>query len=71
MEKFVEKPQDDGEDRGEIRQVHAITHDSIRAGGKTMCLDHSWKKISENELACTNCPTVIICQLDDERLLAF
>lgn len=69
-EKFIEKKQDDGEDRGEQRVVFTRSHADIKAGGKKMCTDHSWKKLSENELYCTQCPTVIICALDDERLLA-
>lgn len=65
----MEELQKDGEDRGEIRTVFSRAHSDIRANGKTMCLDHSWKKLNENEIYCTQCPTVLIVGLDDERLL--
>lgn len=65
----MEPSQDDGIDRGENRTVHAVTHAAIKATGKAQCTTHSWRKLSETELACTNCMTAIICGIDDERLL--
>jgi len=35
---------------------------------KSDTLDHKWKKLNENEIYCTQCPTVLIVGLDDERL---
>ena len=64
----MEPFQDDGEDRGEIRTVFTRSHADIKANGKTMCLDHKWKKMNENEIYCIECPTVLIVGLDDERL---
>ena len=64
-----EKMQDDGIDRGEIRTEFVRSHADIRAGGKKMCEDHKWEKLSDTELYCTQCPTAIICGVDDERLL--
>lgn len=57
---FVEPLQEDKQDRGEIRQVHSISHASIKATGVTQCLDHEWKILSENEVYCTKCPTALI-----------
>lgn len=56
-------------DLGENRTVFTRSHADIKANGKTMCLDHKWRKVNENELECKECPTVIICALDDPRLL--
>jgi hypothetical protein len=66
---MVENSQDDGIDRGEIRTVFSATHAAIKATGVKMCTDHKWKKVNEVELACTVCPTQIICSIDDERLV--
>lgn len=57
---FVEQPQEDGMDRGEIRTEFTRSHADIRAGGKKMCTEHSWKKLSENEVYCTQCPSAWI-----------
>lgn len=69
-EKFVEKKQEDGEDRGEQRVVFTRSHADIKAGGKKMCTDHQWRNRGDMELECKLCPTIIICAIDDERLLA-
>lgn len=55
-------------DLGENRTVFTRSHADIKANGKTMCLDHKWKKLNENEIYCTQCPTVLIVGVDDERL---
>lgn len=68
-EKFIEKKQDDGEDRGEIRTEFVRSHADIRAGGKTMCKEHTWKKMNDAEIYCVNCPTALLVGLNDERLL--
>lgn len=57
---FVEKPQEDGTDRGEIRTEWTVSHASIKATGVSQCKDHTWKKLSENEVYCTKCPTALI-----------
>ena len=54
--------------KGENHTVFSRSHSDIRAGGKKMCVTHSWKKKNEIELECTQCPTVVICSLSDERL---
>jgi hypothetical protein len=28
--------------------------------GITQCREHSWRKLAENELKCTKCPTAVI-----------
>ena len=56
-------------DLGENRTVFSIKHSDIKATGVKMCTEHAWKKHSENEIACTACPTVLIVQFDDERLV--
>lgn len=66
-----EKFQEDGIDRGEVRTVFSATHSAIKATGKSQCKIHNWRKLNEMELECTNCPTVIICSIDDERLVNF
>lgn len=55
-----DKPKDDGIDRGEIRTEFARSNDDIHAGGKTMCTKHVFRKLSENEVYCTQCPTVLL-----------
>jgi hypothetical protein len=70
MEKEWEKKQDDGEDRGEIKTIFQRSHADIKAGGKKMCTDHQWRNRGDMELECKLCPTIIICAIDDERLLA-
>lgn len=41
------------------QRVFSIKHSDIPRG-ITQCKDHSWVKLSENEIKCTNCPTVHI-----------
>lgn len=50
--------------------VFTISHAEIEKHGTKMCEVHSWRKLSENEVVCKNCPTALIVGLDDERLLA-
>ena len=64
-----EKNQEDGIDRGEIRTEFVRSHADIKATGKTMCQEHTWKKINETEIECTLCPTVLMVGIDDERLV--
>ncbi len=64
MEEFVEKKQKDNLDRGEVRTIFSRSHSDIKLGGKTMCTKHSFKKLSENEVYCTNCPTCLIVNPD-------
>jgi len=56
----MEKRQEDGIDRGEIRTEFTRSHSDIKAGGKTMCKEHTFKKLSENEVYCIHCPTALI-----------
>lgn len=62
---------ENSQDLGENRTVFTIKHSDIKATGKKMCYpeDHHWKKLSENEIYCMNCPTVLVVQLDDPRLV--
>ncbi len=43
------------------KTVFTIKHSEIPKG-VTQCEagNHAWKRINENELECTNCPTIII-----------
>ena len=68
MEEFVEKKQKDEIDRGEIRTIFSRSHSDIRSGGKTMCEKHTWKKLNDMEIYCTQCPTALLVSIDDERL---
>lgn len=45
--------------------VFSITHAEIKATGKTQCVEHKWKKLSENEVVC-GCGTVRIINKDDK-----
>ena len=56
----MEAFQEDGIDRGEVRTVFSRKHSDIRANGKTMCKEHTWKKMNAMEIYCTQCPTVHI-----------
>lgn len=47
-------------DRGENKTVFVRSHSDIREGGKKMCEKHSFKKLSDNEVYCTQCPTAVI-----------
>lgn len=47
--------------------ISVIRHSEIQKG-ITQCENHVWRKEGENELVCTKCPTIIICELTDERL---
>jgi hypothetical protein len=60
----TEKLQDDNIDRGEIRTVFSRSHSDIAANGKKMCEKHVWKKLSDNEVYCVNCPTALIVNPD-------
>ena len=51
-------------DLGENRTIFSRSNADIKANGKTMCLDHKWKKLNENEVYCTQCPTVWIVNSD-------
>lgn len=55
-----EKIPEENIDRGEIRTEFVRSHADIKAGGKTMCEKHVWKKLSNNEIQCIMCPTVWI-----------
>lgn len=57
---MIEERQRDGEDRGEIRQVFAVKNSDIKNNGITMCKKHTWRKLSDMEVACTVCPTAWI-----------
>ncbi len=46
--------------KGENFTVFSRSHSDIRAGGKKMCKSHFFKKLSDNEVYCTNCPTALI-----------
>lgn len=48
------------EDKGEERTVFSAYNSEIKARGITMCRSHTWKILSDNELACTVCPTAVI-----------
>ena len=64
-----DKPKDDGEDRGEIRTVFSTSTSTIALSGVKQCVEHKWRKLNDTELACADCPTAIICGIDDDRLL--
>lgn len=57
---MIEEFQKDGEDRGEIRTVNVVSHAELKSRGITMCKIHFWKKLTDNEVACTICPTALI-----------
>ena len=70
MEEYKkEKIKQDGIDRGEIRTEYSIFHSDIERTGVSQCKEHSWKKRNDMEIECTKCPTVLVCSVDDERLL--
>jgi hypothetical protein len=43
-----------------IKEVFRISNAEIRKTGVKQCETHRWRKLSDNELACTLCPTAII-----------
>lgn len=59
----------DEEDKGENRTIFSISNAEIAKTAQKQCQVHSWSKLNDIELACTLCPTVIICGVDDPRLL--
>lgn len=62
--KYVEPLQEDKVDRGEIREEYRISHERIASSGIRQCDKHTWRKLSDNELICTQCPTAIIVNAD-------
>jgi len=54
---------------GGNQTVFSVSHSDIKRTGKSQCQVHKWRKLNDIELECTICPTIIICGLDDERLL--
>jgi hypothetical protein len=61
----MEKPKDDGIDRGEIRTVFSRSIADIKSSGVSQCKNHKWRKLNDNELECVNCPTVIVVGIDN------
>lgn len=45
------------------KRVFTLNHSDIPKG-VTQCTDHKWRKLSENELECTKCPTAVIVNVD-------
>lgn len=45
------------------KTVFTIKHSEIQKG-ITQCVNHEWRKLSENELKCNKCPTAIIVNPD-------
>jgi hypothetical protein len=39
--------------------VFTIKHSDIPKG-ITQCIKHEWRKLNDNEIECTKCPTVLI-----------
>lgn len=37
--------------------IHTVNRAELR--GQAQCQEHSWRKLGENELICTKCPTAI------------
>ena len=48
-----------------IKTVHTIKESEIKASGKTQCQNHTWRKLSETEIECVNCPTALIVGADN------
>lgn len=58
------------EETGGNQTVFSVSHSDIRDRGVTMCKTHSWKKLSDNEVACIICPTAQIVKPEElESLL--
>ena len=48
-----------------IQTLYTIKESEIKATGRTQCKVHKWRKLSDNELECVNCPTAILCHIED------
>lgn len=60
---------ENSQDLGENRTVFSVSHQDIAKTATRQCQKHTWKKLSECEIACTLCPTALIVGVDDERLV--
>lgn len=49
-------------------EVYRTSGETMRKSGVYQCESHNWRKHSENEIACTLCPTVNIVENVDEFL---
>jgi hypothetical protein len=54
MEEKYKKP--DHIKEAEQGTTHSVYRSEMR--GTAQCQEHSWRKESDNEIACTKCPTV-------------
>lgn len=41
-------------------QVFSMSHSDIERTGTRQCREHTWKKLNQTEIYCTQCPTVHI-----------
>ena len=57
------KSEERQEDEFGPKRVFSIKHSEIPKG-VTQCVEHKWRKLNENELECTLCPTAIIVNPD-------
>lgn len=57
------KTEESQEDEYGPKRVFTLNHSDIPKG-ITQCSTHKWRKLSENELECTECPTAIIVNAD-------
>ncbi len=58
------KSEERQEDEYGPKRVFSIKHSEIPKG-ITQCATHEWRKLNENELECTKCPSVIIVNKED------
>jgi hypothetical protein len=49
-------------------EVYRISGEDIRKTGISQCETHTFRKLSENEVACTVCPTALIVENVEEYL---
>ena len=64
MYKQYTKSEESQEDEYGPKRVFSIKHSEIPKG-VTQCVTHEWRKLNENELECTKCPTAIIVKEEE------
>lgn len=43
----------------DFKEVFRISNADIKKTGVTQCKVHKWRKLTETDLECVNCPTVV------------
>jgi hypothetical protein len=55
-----EKSQEEEKDELSVKTVFSIKESEIKQTGKTQCIKHQWRKLTENEVYCPLCESALI-----------